>query len=248
MARSPTEALAAWSQEVPVSELSFTYFHRLTRAPPDRRKWSGPPSKDSVANLPAGPSTKRPSGLDLLGVYPGPSHACPRLLGRFPGRNVSSIAHLATSLPPLCELRRSGWPGILSMLRSGTDLGLHRPSLSDPVRVRCSWPAELRWHILCLPILASCPLAQISFQLGYDPANPLLERQRIVTASGIEYAPRITVRSATAIGRKVTRLEVLCHDIPAESGVDGLLGLNFLRHFKLTLRPRKGVIELSKER
>ncbi|MGH8584057.1 MAG: retroviral-like aspartic protease family protein [Gammaproteobacteria bacterium] len=88
----------------------------------------------------------------------------------------------------------------------------------------------------------------ILVQLGYDPANPLLERQRIVTGSGIEYAPRITVRSATAIGQKVTRLEILCHDIPAESGVDGLLGLNFLRHFKLTLRPHKGIIELTKER
>jgi predicted aspartyl protease len=85
-------------------------------------------------------------------------------------------------------------------------------------------------------------------QLGYDPANPLLARQRVVTGSGVEYAPRITVRSATAIGQKVTRLEVLCHDIPAESGVDGLLGLNFLRHFKLTIRPRKGIIELAKER
>lgn len=88
----------------------------------------------------------------------------------------------------------------------------------------------------------------ILIQLGYDPGNPLLERQRIVTGSGIEYAPRITVRSATAIGQKVTNLEVLCHDLPAGSGVDGLLGLNFLRYFKLTIRPRKGFIELIKER
>ncbi len=88
----------------------------------------------------------------------------------------------------------------------------------------------------------------ILVQLGYDPANPLLERQRIVTGSGVEYAPRITVRSATAIGQKVANLEVLCHDLPAESGVDGLLGLNFLRHFKLTIRFRKGIIELVRER
>jgi len=85
-------------------------------------------------------------------------------------------------------------------------------------------------------------------QLGYDPANPNLERQRIVTGSGIEYAPRVTVRSATAIGQKIADLEVLCHDLPAESRVDGLLGLNFLKHFKLTVRFRKGIIELVKER
>jgi len=85
-------------------------------------------------------------------------------------------------------------------------------------------------------------------QLGYDPANPRLPRQRIITGSGVEYAPRIAVRSATAIGQKVVNLEVLCHDLPPESGVDGLLGLNFLKRFKLTIRFRKGIIELNKER
>jgi predicted aspartyl protease len=95
-----------------------------------------------------------------------------------------------------------------------------------------------------LTIIASDVLTR----LGYDPANPMLERQRIITGSGDEYARRVTVRSATAIGQKVTDLEVLCHDLPAESGVDGLLGVNFLRHFKLTVRFRKGIIELVKER
>ncbi len=85
-------------------------------------------------------------------------------------------------------------------------------------------------------------------QLGYDPANPLLERQRMVAGSGIEYAPRISVRSVTAVGQKVSNLEVLCHDLPTEGGVDGLLGLNFLKHFRLTIRPRKGLIELTRER
>jgi len=95
-----------------------------------------------------------------------------------------------------------------------------------------------------LTIIASDVLTR----LGYDPANPMLERQRIITGSGVEYARRITVRSATAIGQKIADLEVLCHDLPAESGVDGLLGVNFLRHFKLTVRFRKGIIELVKER
>jgi hypothetical protein len=31
-------------------------------------------------------------------------------------------------------------------------------------------------------------------------------------------------------------------------GVDGLLGLSFLKHFKLTIRFRKGIIDLNKER
>ncbi len=88
----------------------------------------------------------------------------------------------------------------------------------------------------------------ILVHLGYDPANPLFTRQRIVTGSGIEYAPRLTLRSVTAIGQKVANLEVLGHDLPAESGISGLLGLNFLRHFRLTVRFRKGIAELTKER
>jgi predicted aspartyl protease len=95
-----------------------------------------------------------------------------------------------------------------------------------------------------LTVIATDILAQ----LGYDPANPALDRQRIVTGSGIEYAPCTTVRSATAIGQKLTHLDVLCHDLPPESGVDGLLGINFLRHFKLTIRFRKGIIDLTRER
>jgi len=88
----------------------------------------------------------------------------------------------------------------------------------------------------------------IMAQLGYDPANPSLDRQRIVTGSGIEYAPRTAVRSATAIGQKVINLDVLCHDLPPESGVDGLLGLSFLKHFKLTIRFPKGIIDLNRDR
>jgi predicted aspartyl protease len=85
-------------------------------------------------------------------------------------------------------------------------------------------------------------------QLGYNPANPDLDRQRIVTGSGIEHARFVTLRSASAIGQKVVNLEVLGHDLPAEGGVDGLLGLNFLSHFKLTIRFRRGIVELVKER
>jgi predicted aspartyl protease len=88
----------------------------------------------------------------------------------------------------------------------------------------------------------------IMARLGYDPANPTLDRHRIITGSGVEYAPCTTVRSATAIGQKVDNLEVLCHDLPPESGVDGLLGINFLKHFKLTIRFRKGIIDLTRER
>jgi predicted aspartyl protease len=121
---------------------------------------------------------------------------------------------------------------VVDLLLEGAD---SRPSLVIPVVLDTG---------ASLTILGT----DIMARLGYDPANPELERQRIVTGSGIEYAPRTTVRSATAVGQKVTHLDVLCHDLPPESGVDGLLGLNFFRQFKLTIRFRKGIIDLNRER
>jgi hypothetical protein len=78
--------------------------------------------------------------------------------------------------------------------------------------------------------------------------TPRWTANALLPAVALKYAPCTKVRSATAIGQKVTRLDVLCHDLPAESGVDGLLGINFLRHFKLTIRFRKGIIDLTRER
>ncbi|MBF8254807.1 MAG: peptidase A2A, partial [Deltaproteobacteria bacterium] len=58
----------------------------------------------------------------------------------------------------------------------------------------------------------------IMARLGYDPAAPTLARQRMITASGVEYVPRTIVRAATAIGQRVSDLDVVCHDLPSASG------------------------------
>lgn len=72
----------------------------------------------------------------------------------------------------------------------------------------------------------------IAISLGYDPAG-VTRRVRIVTGSGVEYAPVITLRKLTAIGESIANIKVLCHDLPEDSKVDSLLGLNFLRHFDI---------------
>lgn len=68
----------------------------------------------------------------------------------------------------------------------------------------------------------------------------------MVTGSSVEYAPIVTVRALSAFGETVHDLEVLCHDLPEEAHVDGLLGLNFLRHFDLRLSFSQGIIELHR--
>ena len=53
---------------------------------------------------------------------------------------------------------------------------------------------------------------------------------RIFTASGIEYVPMIKIASVSCFGVTVRNINILCHSLPSESPVEGLLGLNFLRH------------------
>ena len=53
---------------------------------------------------------------------------------------------------------------------------------------------------------------------------------KIFTASGIEYVPLVTISSLTCLGTTVKNLDIVCHSLPTESPVEGLLGLNFLIH------------------
>lgn len=82
--------------------------------------------------------------------------------------------------------------------------------------------------------------------LGYDPARSP-ERRRIITGSSIEYAPAITIQKITAIGESLINTEALCHDLPVESGIEALLGLNFLRLFDLCIEFSRSLITLKKK-
>lgn len=81
--------------------------------------------------------------------------------------------------------------------------------------------------------------------LGYDPGNPNLRRTRIITGSGVEYSPCINVKGMIVAGEKVNDIEVLCHDLPAEAGIDGLLGLNFVKNFDLTIAYSSGKLHFN---
>jgi predicted aspartyl protease len=77
--------------------------------------------------------------------------------------------------------------------------------------------------------------------VGYDPAS-IQQRTAITTGSGIEYCPKLNLLKVEALGKPVNGLEVLCHTLPPTSRVDGLLGLNFLRRFNVSLNFKQGYI------
>lgn len=81
-------------------------------------------------------------------------------------------------------------------------------------------------------------------QLGYDPAvEP--RRVQVTTGSGVEFVPQITLSKIAALGQERTDFPVLCHTLPPTAGVDGLLGLDFMRGHELLIDFSAGRVRLG---
>jgi predicted aspartyl protease len=80
--------------------------------------------------------------------------------------------------------------------------------------------------------------------LGYDPALAP-ERIQVTTGSGVEFVPRVSVHKIVALGQERTSFLVLGHTLPPSAGIDGVLGLDFMRGQTLTVDFRTGTITLT---
>ena len=67
----------------------------------------------------------------------------------------------------------------------------------------------------------------------------------IITASGIEKAPLIIVDRISVLGKEARNVECVVHDLPEQSRIDGLLGLSFLRRFKICIDFKNGLLEIE---
>ena len=79
--------------------------------------------------------------------------------------------------------------------------------------------------------------------IGYDPATTE-KRVKIVTANGIIEAPLIRIENICVGKLCVKDAEVIALTIPQLAELDGLLGLNFLSHFKTTIDYKKRILEI----
>ena len=80
--------------------------------------------------------------------------------------------------------------------------------------------------------------------LGYEPAIAP-NQVEITTASGVEFVPRISLDRIEALEPERSDFPTLCHSLPANAGVDGLLGLDFLRGQRLVVDFRAGLVDLE---
>ncbi len=84
------------------------------------------------------------------------------------------------------------------------------------------------------------PLATV----GYDPSLAP-DRVEVTTGTGVEYTPRIPLVKLNALGKSKATFPVLAHTLPPSAGIDGLLGLDYLRSHKLSVDFREGSISLD---
>ena len=68
-------------------------------------------------------------------------------------------------------------------------------------------------------ILTVIPI-ETALAIGYDPTKAKT-RVELVTASGTELVPQLTVRTVRCLGETIKDLDVVCHDLPAQSPVKG---------------------------
>lgn len=79
--------------------------------------------------------------------------------------------------------------------------------------------------------------------LGYAPGKAR-KKISITTASGSRIAPLLVLDKVKVLGKTVAKVPAICHDLPAQCPVDGLLGLSFLKWFDIDLHFRRRKLEL----
>lgn len=78
-------------------------------------------------------------------------------------------------------------------------------------------------------------------RLGVDLAHPI-EKVRIVAANGVLIAPRVAIPAFDCLGRHHRGFPVLAFTLPAETYVDGLLGMDFLGRQRFVFDLGRGTV------
>jgi hypothetical protein len=80
--------------------------------------------------------------------------------------------------------------------------------------------------------------------VGYDP-SAASEMVRMTTGSSVESVPQIRVAKVEALEQERSNFLIACHTLPPTAGVDGVLGLDFLRRHRLVVDFCAGVVTLD---
>ena len=82
---------------------------------------------------------------------------------------------------------------------------------------------------------------EAAIAVGCDPLRAK-RRLEVTTGSGVEYMSVVTIPKFRAFGIEIKNMEAVCHNLPSQSTVEGLLGLNFLNKTNLIIDFSKKII------
>ena len=85
---------------------------------------------------------------------------------------------------------------------------------------------------------------EAALQIGLDPTQTS-EKETMITANGLVYAPVIEIPLVGALGIELHGFKVLCHDLPTQSKVVGVLGLDFLSYFPPYQKFREEILKIA---
>jgi Aspartyl protease len=71
------------------------------------------------------------------------------------------------------------------------------------------------------------------------------EKYEIITGSKVEMAPRVVLEEIAVLDSTRTGFAVLCHSLPVEAPVEGVLGLDFFRGLRLIIDLREGLLSID---
>ena len=88
---------------------------------------------------------------------------------------------------------------------------------------------------------------RVARELGF-PEEELEPEVRIVGATGNASAALLRVASVSVGGAEVKNVRVLCYELPPALGLDGVLGLSFLKHFDIQVSNSTETVTLTEWR
>ncbi|MBI2105867.1 clan AA aspartic protease [Candidatus Woesearchaeota archaeon] len=76
-------------------------------------------------------------------------------------------------------------------------------------------------------------------------SDQIKEKGELVSATGVEPVSIAVIEKINALRNEAKNVEVMVHNLPSKSYVDGLLGLSFLKNFNVHINFKEGVLEIN---
>lgn len=109
---------------------------------------------------------------------------------------------------------------------------------SGPVMVEDTMTGPLKSVALALVLDTGATTSLVNVDLLRQVgliAEPASRRVAMTTGSAVEMVPLVVLTRLSALGQHRFGFSVVAHSLPPGSGVDGLLGLDFLRALAITI-------------